>query len=201
MMCPLQSVAKGNFWGDKKDTEMHDLQTPSATQTSVENNTPTETATVKKSITNSDKRTIKNIEILGNNVIDKSLILQQMKLQEGDTYSRELIQRDLKAIYQLGYFTENMKAIPINNSDGSITLKIVLEENAPVTDFTIEGNTVISTDEILTYLLPMKGKPQNIAEINDAIAKIQDCYSSKGYILARIDSVSDDPDGTVNISI
>ena len=47
----------------------------------------------------------------------------------------------------------------------------------------------------------MKGKPQNIAEINDAIAKIQDCYSSKGYILARIDSVSDDPDGTVNISI
>lgn len=201
MMCPLQSVAKGNFWGDKKDTEMHDLQTPSATQTPVENNTPTETATVKKSITNSDKRTIKNIEILGNNVIDKSLILQQMKLQEGDTYSRELIQRDLKAIYQLGYFTENMKAIPINNSDGSITLKIVLEENAPVTDFTIEGNTVISTDEILTYLLPMKGKPQNIAEINDAIAKIQDCYSSKGYILARIDSVSDDPDGTVNISI
>ena len=201
MMCPLQSVAKGNFWGDKKDTEMHDLQTPSATQTSVENNTPTETATVKKSSTTSDKRTIKTIEILGNNVIDKSLILQQMKLQEGDSYSRELIQRDLKAIYQLGYFTENMKAIPINNSDGSITLKIVLEENAPVTDFTIEGNTVISTDEILTYLLPMKGKPQNIAEINEAIAKIQDCYSSKGYILARIDSVSDDPDGTVNISI
>ena len=201
MMCPLQSVAKGNFWGDKKDTEVHDLPTPSATQTVVENNTPTETATVKKTNKTSDKRTIKTIEILGNNVIDKSLILQQMKLQEGDTYSRELIQRDLKAIYQLGYFTENMKAIPVNNSDGSITLKIVLEENAPVTDFTIEGNTVISTDEILTYLLPMKGKPQNISEINEAIAKIQDCYSSKGYILARIDSVSDDPDGTVNISI
>ncbi len=201
MMCPLQSVAKGNFWGDKKDTEVHDLPTPSATQTVVENNTPTETATVKKTNKTSDKRSIKTIEILGNNVIDKSLILQQMKLQEGDTYSRELIQRDLKAIYQLGYFTENMKAIPVNNSDGSITLKIVLEENAPVTDFTIEGNTVISTDEILTYLLPMKGKPQNISEINEAIAKIQDCYSSKGYILARIDSVSDDPDGTVNISI
>ena len=201
MMCPLQSVAKGNFWGDKKTTEVHDLQTPTATQSAVENNTPIETATVKKSDSTSNKRTIKNIEILGNNVIDKSLILQQMKLQQGDIYSRELIQRDLKAIYQLGYFTENMKAIPVNNSDGSITLKIVLEENAPVTDFTIEGNTVISTDEILTYLLPMKGKPQNISEINDAIAKIQDCYSSKGYILARIDSVSDDPDGTVNISI
>ncbi len=200
-MCPLQSIAKGNFWGDKKTTEVHDLQAPAAAQPAFENNTPTETATVKKTDSTSNKKIIKNIEILGNNVIDKSLILQQMQLQQGDTYSRELIQRDLKAIYQLGYFTENMKAIPVNNSDGSITLKIVLEENAPVTDFTIEGNTVISTDEILSYLLPMKGKPQNIAEINEAIAKIQDCYSSKGYILARIDSVSDDPDGTVNISI
>jgi len=49
--------------------------------------------------------------------------------------------------------------------------------------------------------LPMKGKPQNIGEINQAISQIQDCYSSKGYILARIESVSDDPDGTINISI
>ena len=124
-----------------------------------------------------------------------------MKLQAGDTYSRELVQRDLKAIYGMGYFTENMRAIPVNNSDGTITLKIVVTENAPVTDFTIEGNTVISTDEILSYLLPMKGKPQNIGDLNEAIAKIQDCYSAKGYILARIESVSDDPDGTVNINI
>ena len=124
-----------------------------------------------------------------------------MKMQSGDVYTRNAVQADLKAIYELGFFSEKMKAIPVNNSDGTVTLKIMLEENAPVTDFTIEGNTVVSTDEVLSYLMPMKGKPQNIAEINEAIAKIQECYSSKGYILARIDSVSDDPDGTVNISI
>ena len=188
-LCPLQCTAKENFWGENSKTETQDNLSPSAT------------ASVSTTAPVSDKKTIKTIEIMGNNVIDKSLILEQMKLQQGDVYSRELIQRDLKSIYQLGYFTEKMKAIPVNNPDGTVTLKIILEENAPVTDFTIEGNTVISTDEILTYLLPMKGKPQNIAEINTAISKIQDCYSSKGYILARIDSVSDDPDGTVNISI
>ena len=199
IMCPLQSSAKG-FWGNTKesDTVQTQLQTPTATQTAVDE-TPMTSASV--TATNKDKRVIKNIEFVGNNVVDKALILQQMKLQVGDTYSRELVQRDLKAIYEMGYFTEKMKAIPINNADGSVTLKIVLVENAPVTDFTIEGNTVISTDEILSYLLPMKGKPQNIGDLNDAISKIQDCYSSKGYILARINSVSDDPDGTVNISI
>lgn len=200
IMCPLQCNAKGSFWGSSADSEVHDLQTPTATQTTIDE-TPMTSASVSTTATNSEKKKIKNIEFVGNNVIDKSLILEQMKLQAGDNYSRELVQRDLKAIYEMGYFTENMRAVPVNNSDGTITLKIVLAENAPVTDFTIEGNTVISTDEILSYLLPMKGKPQNISDLNSAIAKIQDCYSSKGYILARIDSVSDDPDGTVNISI
>lgn len=199
-MCPLQCNAKGSFWGSSADSEVHDLQTPTATQTTIDE-TPMTSASVSTTATNSEKKKIKNIEFVGNNVIDKSVILEQMKLQAGDNYSRELVQRDLKAIYEMGYFTENMRAVPVNNSDGTITLKIVLVENAPVTDFTIEGNTVISTDEILSYLLPMKGKPQNISDLNSAIAKIQDCYSSKGYILARIDSVSDDPDGTVNISI
>lgn len=200
IMCPLQCNAKGSFWGSSADSEVHDLQTPTATQTTIDE-TPMTSASVSTTATNSEKKKIKNIEFVGNNVIDKSLILEQMKLQAGDNYSRELVQRDLKAIYEMGYFTENMRAVPVNNSDGTITLKIVLVENASVTDFTIEGNTVISTDEILSYLLPMKGKPQNISDLNSAIAKIQDCYSSKGYILARIDSVSDDPDGTVNISI
>ncbi len=198
IMCPVQCAAKGNFWGDTVDTEIHDVQPQSDVQT-----TPPETDSSASNSASPEKgkKIIKNIEIIGNNIIDKSLILEKMELQQGDAYNRDLVRHDLKAIYEMGYFTEKMKAVPVNNSDGTVTLKIIVEENAPVTDFTIEGNTVISTDEILTYLLPMKGKPQNIAEINEAIAKIQDCYSSKGYILARIESVSDDPDGTVNISI
>ena len=158
--------------------------------------TPSASASVS-----TEEKTLKEIQIVGNNVIDTSLILEQMHIKSGDVYNRDAVQQDLKAIYQMGYFTDQMKAVPMNNSDGTVTLKIVLEENAPITDFTVEGNTVVSTDEILTHLLPMKGKPQNIGQINDAIAKIQDGYSSKGYILARIESVSDDPDGTVNVSI
>lgn len=198
IICPLQSAAKGNFWGDTVDYDIHEVESPAASEV---RSTPVTSGSVSTNATDKDKRVLKNIEIYGNNVIDTSVILDKMKMQQGDVYTRNAVQADLKAIYELGFFSEKMKAIPINNSDGTVTLKIMLEENTPVTDFTIEGNTVVSTDEILSYLLPMKGKPQNIAEINEAIAKIQECYSSKGYILARIDSVSDDPDGTVNVSI
>ena len=159
-----------------------------------------ETPAVSRSTTRGDKY-IKDIEIHGANVISPDLILQQVKQKKGQIYSRETVQEDLRSIYQMGYFSEKMRAIPVNNPDGTITLKIILEENAPVTDFTIEGNTVVSNEEILSYLIDMKGKPQNIAKLNEAIEKIQMCYASKGYILARIDSVTDDPDGTINISI
>lgn len=144
---------------------------------------------------------IKDIEVTGTNVIKPEFILNRLKLQRGDEYSRDCIQNDLKSIYQMGFFTDKMKAIPIENPDGSITLRIVLEENTPVTDFTIEGNSVISTKELLDMLEPLKGEPQNITEINNVIDKIQEYYNSKGYILARVDSLYDDPDGTINVHV
>lgn len=144
---------------------------------------------------------IRDIEITGVNVIKPEMILNKLQFHTGDEYSRDIVQNNLKAIYQMGFFTERMKAIPVQNPDGTVTLKIYLEENTPISDFTVEGNSVISTEEILNFLLPLQGEPQNIADINSAIEKIQEYYSSKGYILARVDSLYDDPDGTINLHI
>lgn len=147
------------------------------------------------------ERVIKDIEVHGLNVISPETVLEKITLKKGDKFDRNVVQNDLRTIYQMGYFTEKMRALPVNNPDGTVTLKLILEENSPVTDFTIEGNTVVSTEEILNTLMDMKGKPQNIAQLNQAIAQIQDIYNSKGYILSRVESVSDDPDGTINIKI
>ena len=124
-ICPAQANARENFWGDTVDYEIHDLQPPSATQFG--ENTPV-TTSASVSTTEVGSRKIKNVEILGNNIIDTSVILEQINIQEGDTYSRDTVQQALKAIYHLGYFTEKMKAVPVNNSDGTVTLKIILEE-------------------------------------------------------------------------
>ena len=144
---------------------------------------------------------INDIEILGSNIIKADYILSKISLKKGELYDKEKMQQDLKTIYKLGYFTEKMKAVPVKNSNGTISLKIIVEENIPVTDFTIEGNTVVSSEEIMQYLLPLKGKPQNITAINQAMEQINQCYYNKGYILSKIDSIYDDPDGTLNITI
>ncbi len=146
-------------------------------------------------------QTIKDIQIYGTNVIKPSMILSNLETKKGDPFDADAIQRDLRSIYQLGFFTEKMKAIPVENADGTITLKILLEENIPVKDVTIDGNTVISTDELMPLVTPLIGKPQNIEAVNNAIQKINEYYSSKGYILARVDTIYDDPDGTINIGL
>lgn len=169
-------------------------------QTESESSTD-ETGYIEETTYDSNTAYISDIEILGSNIIKADYIQSKMKLKKGDLYDKEVMQQDLKTIYKLGYFTEKMKAIPVKNSNGTISLKIVVEENVPITDFTIEGNTVVSSEELMQYLLPLKGKPQNIAAINQAMEQINQCYYSKGYILSRIDSIYDDPDGTLNISI
>ena len=118
-----------------------------------------QTQKVKKPLISVDddaKMYIKDIEISGPNVIKPEYILEKMQLHSGDVYNRDLLQTDLKRIYQMGFFSDRLKAIPIKNADNSITLRLIVEENMPITDFTIEGNTVVSTEEILSYLLPLR---------------------------------------------
>lgn len=182
-----------------KYTNYSDNKTPDYSQGKYP--TDLSSKTTPNSQLDKEKRTIKEIEFYGLNSITHNELMEKLQMKQGGEYSRDLMQNDLKTIYETGYFTENMKAIPSVNGDGTVNVKIVVEENIPVKDFTIEGNTVVPTEDILATLDGMKGKPQNIAKLNIAISQIQELYNSKGYILARVDSVTDDPDGTINISI
>ncbi|MBQ9245856.1 BamA/TamA family outer membrane protein [bacterium] len=149
----------------------------------------------------SDSAKITKIEFEGNHLVNSEDIINVMNLRVGDTYSKDSVQESLKAIYKTGYFSEKMKAIPIPNDEDSLTLRIYLEENIPITGFAVSGNTVVSSGEILSILNQLEGQPQNLKTLSDAVANIEDLYASKGYVLARVSDMQDDPDGCVNIEV
>lgn len=149
----------------------------------------------------SDGSKITKIEFEGNHLINSSDIVKIMNMQIGDVYSKDLVQQNLKAIYKTGYFSEKMKAIPIPTDPDSLTLRIYVEENIPITGFAVTGNTVVSTGEILNILNDLEGQPQNLKTLTDAIVNVEDLYASKGYVLARVADFKDDPDGCINIEI
>lgn len=144
---------------------------------------------------------IKGVEFEGNQLINNSDIMRSMQMQIGDVYSKELVQQNLKNIYNMGFFSEKMKAVPVPDDDNGVTLKIYLEENLPITGFTVDGNSVVSSGEILNQLSDLENEPQNLNTLNNAVANIEELYAAKGYILARVVDIKDDPDGVVNLKI
>lgn len=161
-------------------------------------------AAEEQSLLSADEATaiyVQDIEITGNNLVDTNLIREQMKTKEGYIFDRDAVMGDLNNIYQTGYFTKKIRALPEKVDDETVRLKITVEENPPVTGFVVTGNTVIPTAEIIKILEDLKGKPQNIVAINESTEKIAELYATRGYILARIEKIEDDPDGILNLRI
>lgn len=154
-----------------------------------------------QSVDISSNSKISKIVVEGNYLIGEDEILKNTNLKIGDVYSKESLQQNLKDIYKMGYFSEKMKAVPIPNDPETVTLKVYVEENTPMTNFTVVGNTVISTGEILELAEPLEGQPQNLKKISEVVGQIEELYASKGYVLARVVEVLDDPDGCINFVI
>ncbi len=152
-------------------------------------------------ITSDGPLTIDNIRVEGNRLVPTEDIMQVVKTKPGDRFNRESVMQDLKAINGLGYFDErNLQVVPELNGSG-VLLKIRVQENAPITQFAFSGNKVLSSEEIARTFTEQLGKPQNLSALSSAIDKVEQTYHDRGYALARVTDVRDDPDGTIGLTI
>ncbi len=144
--------------------------------------------------------TINKISIEGNRLVQSDKIKDSMVMRPGSLYSKNTLKDDLRRIYDMGYFTEKIKAVPVSTSEG-IVLRIVVQENAPVTGVHIEGNSIVEDGELQAIFAKQTGMPQNIGQLNESIEKVEKLYADKGYVLARVSNIEDDPDGVINLKI
>lgn len=148
-----------------------------------------------------DGYTISSIEVVGLETVNPDLVCANMKTERGSLFNQEILQEDLQQIYSLGYFTDKMEIEPRLKDDNTVNLRFVLHENINVSDIRVMGNSTISDNELDYFIQPLKGLPQNVMKVNEAIDKINNYYHSKGYILASVDSVTDDEDGVLTLGI
>jgi outer membrane protein insertion porin family len=145
--------------------------------------------------------TVDEVQIEGNRLVPTEDIMGVVKTKRGDKFDRDQVMQDLKAINNMGYFDDrNLQVVP-ELTTGGVLLKIRVQENAPITEFSFQGNQVLSTDDISKVFAQQLGKPQNLNELSSAVDKIEQAYHERGYVLARVTDVKDDPDGSVGLSI
>lgn len=144
---------------------------------------------------------VDEIKIDGNRLVSTEEITKVLKTKRGDTFKRSQVLDDLHAINDMGYFDDkSLQVVPELRNSG-VLLKIRVVENAPVTQFSFQGNDVMDSKEISKIFANQLGKPQNLNQLSASIEKLEQKYHEKGYLLARVTDVKDFPDGSVSLKI
>lgn len=134
---------------------------------------------------------ISEILIKGERRISKSTILSVVKLKDGDTLNNEKTDKDVRAIYKLGYF-QDVRVSTAESDKGTILIYTVVEKPV-VASIKFIGNKEINTEKLTKEGLEMSQRSVfSTTELNKSVAKIKRMYIEKGYYLAEITTAVDD---------
>jgi len=139
------------------------------------------------------------IVVQGNESISKDLIISQIASNLGDLFSKENIEKDMKAVYDLGYF----KDVKIKLESFREGYKVVFEvvENLPLKEISIEGNTMVSEEEMREVMVLREGQIFSQKILKNDLDRISQLYKDLGYLLINIKDVNFDKEGKLWINI
>ena len=139
------------------------------------------------------------IVVQGNESISMDLIISQIASNLGDVFSKENIEKDMKAVYDLGYF-EDVK-IKLESFRDGYKVVFVVVENLPVKEINIEGSTVVSVEEMREVMVLREGQIFCQKILKNDLDRISQLYKDRGYLLINIKDVNFDEEGKLWIKI
>ncbi len=127
---------------------------------------------------------VKVIEIKGNRRIDRNTILFKLETREGEPFSIYKIRRDVKTLYETGFF-DDVK-VDVEPFEGGVKVTFIVKERPVVTRIRIVGNKHIKSSEIRKELKQFPFNIYNEKILNENIQKIKQLYQSKGYYSVQV---------------
>jgi len=139
------------------------------------------------------------IVVQGNENIFKDLIISQIASNLGDVFSKENIEKDMKAVYDLGYFKD--VKIKLESFRDGYKVVFVVVENLPVKEINIEGSTVVSVEEMREVMVLREGQIFCQKILKNDLDRISQLYKDRGYLLINIKDINFDEEGKLWIKI
>ena len=127
---------------------------------------------------------IAEIAIRGNKRIESQVILKEIKSKVGEAYQPDLLDQDIRAIFNMGYFSDVRLELAQAPQGKQVTLGVV--ERPFVKRIDITGNKEIKEEELRDQLTLKVYSILNLNTINETLEKLNNHYQSKGYYNARI---------------
>jgi outer membrane protein insertion porin family len=142
--------------------------------------------------------TVDEIRVEGTRRSEPEAVRSVIATREGQKLDRDRLRADIRAIFQLGFYTDVKADLTQVNAKNVLTF--IVEEKPSIHRIIYEGNDEISDDDIAAVV---DLKPEGIldrAKVQQNAEKIRDLYLEKGYFLAEVDwDVVNVPDNEVDV--
>ena len=130
-------------------------------------------------------RPVVAIEVRGNRRITTDRVLAVITATKvGEVASEDRVREDIRAIVDLGVFTD--VTVRLEPEGDGVRIVFILVENPVVTEVLIEGTTAISADEVRQALAVPTGEVLNLTRMREGARAVEKLYETKGYVLARV---------------
>lgn len=137
---------------------------------------------------------IKRFTLHGNKAFGSIRLNWEMKTGKGKVFSQEIFDRDRERVLlkyaKKGYIKAQMEdpIITYNEDQTEMYLDVFIDEGKryKLGDVTFSGNQLFTDQHLQEVLKLDKGKYFNQEKFREALMRVQDAYSEKGHIFARV---------------
>ena len=147
--------------------------------------------------------TVVSVAVTGNAHIPTDRILSVVKTKVGDPFDPAVVQQDLRAIADLGFFADQAPPIIKQRPDGvAVTYRVI--ENPVVTSIRFEGNKSVSADTLMALMDTAPGQVFNIKTYQQDVLKLNSYYDKIGFggqLPSHVTDVNITPDGVLTLKV
>jgi outer membrane protein insertion porin family len=125
------------------------------------------------------KKIITDIVITGNKRVESDAIQRIIKTKPGDIINPDAISKDLRNIYDMGYFDDIV--VEKQSLDNGVKLVFRVSEKPSVRKVRFKGNSIYKDKEIDDIIATRTGSILNIHTLNSDVDRIRAMYTEKNY--------------------
>ena len=130
---------------------------------------------------------VTSVAVSGNSHIATEYILNVVDTKPGNILSRDVIQTDVEAIYNQGFFS--YADFDLKPEGGGVAVTFIVQENPVIDSIIFTGNTMYTTEQLMQEVFSQEGTVFNRNFFRNDLDRIQEKYHKAGYVMARVSDV------------
>ena len=130
---------------------------------------------------------VKSIEVRGNRRVEESTIRFYIATRAGDRFSVSKLRRDIKKIYDLGFFRD--VKVDVSPFEGGLRVIFMVEEKPSVSNVRVVGNKKVDQEDILEKITVTAQSILSQGTVRESVEAVRSLYQEEGYYFARVDSI------------